>query len=103
MKELRRSNLEPRPARLDPTSWKTPYSMGEAIDGFTRVAVRLLPLSLSLLSLPISFDWTLMDWMRRLNMDGRSTIHSRSCKRQVVSSHFPLLRRIERWIEDGGA
>lgn len=32
------SNLEPRPARLDTTSWSQPYSMAEAIEGFKRAA-----------------------------------------------------------------
>ncbi|KAK4053896.1 hypothetical protein OIO90_003733 [Microbotryomycetes sp. JL221] len=32
------SNLDPRPARLDPRSWNTPYSMSEAIEGFKRAA-----------------------------------------------------------------
>lgn len=33
------SNLEPNPARLDPTDWNRPYSMSEAIAGFERAAV----------------------------------------------------------------
>lgn len=36
------SNLEPRPARLDPSRWKEPYNMSEAIEGFKRVAVRCI-------------------------------------------------------------
>ncbi|GAA5983163.1 hypothetical protein JCM10908_000179 [Rhodotorula pacifica] len=32
------SNLEPRPARLDPSTWNSPYSMQEAIEGFKRAA-----------------------------------------------------------------
>lgn len=32
------SNLEPRPARLDPRNWNAPYSMDEAIAGFRRAA-----------------------------------------------------------------
>ncbi|GAA5904071.1 hypothetical protein JCM6882_003817 [Rhodosporidiobolus microsporus] len=32
------SNLEPRPGRLDPTSWNTPYSVDEALTGFKRAA-----------------------------------------------------------------
>ncbi|GAA6060017.1 hypothetical protein JCM10212_001175 [Sporobolomyces blumeae] len=32
------SNLEPRPARLDPSQWNSPYSMEEAIAGFKRAA-----------------------------------------------------------------
>ncbi|GAA5893568.1 uncharacterized protein JCM6883_003563 [Sporobolomyces salmoneus] len=32
------SNLEPRPARLDPSNWNTPYSMDEAVVGFKRAA-----------------------------------------------------------------
>lgn len=50
------SNLEPRPARLDPTHWKTPYSMGEAIDGFTRVAAQ--------------HGWTVDDSFKKLQATG---------------------------------
>ncbi|BGP55681.1 hypothetical protein JCM8202v2_003288 [Rhodotorula sphaerocarpa] len=32
------SNLEPRPARLDPSTWNQPYSMSESIQGFKRAA-----------------------------------------------------------------
>ncbi|KWU47088.1 hypothetical protein RHOSPDRAFT_14601, partial [Rhodotorula sp. JG-1b] len=32
------SNLEPRPGRLDPSTWNSPYSMDEAIQGFKRAA-----------------------------------------------------------------
>ncbi|GAA5835600.1 hypothetical protein JCM3766R1_006458 [Sporobolomyces carnicolor] len=32
------SNLEPRPARLDPSSWNAAYSMDEAVAGFKRAA-----------------------------------------------------------------
>ncbi|GAA5978067.1 hypothetical protein JCM5350_007386 [Sporobolomyces pararoseus] len=32
------SNLEPRPARLDPGNWNIPYSMEEAVAGFKRAA-----------------------------------------------------------------
>ena len=32
------SNLEPRPARLDPQSWNVPYEMVEAVAGFKRAA-----------------------------------------------------------------
>ncbi|GAA5872831.1 hypothetical protein JCM8547_005715 [Rhodosporidiobolus lusitaniae] len=32
------SNLEPRPGRLDPTYWNSPYSMEEAVAGFKRAA-----------------------------------------------------------------
>lgn len=32
------SNLEPRPARLDPHSWHVPYTMSEAVEGFRRAA-----------------------------------------------------------------
>jgi ubiquitin-conjugating enzyme E2 Q len=32
------SNLEPRPARLDPGNWNLPYSMDEAVAGFKRAA-----------------------------------------------------------------
>jgi ubiquitin-conjugating enzyme E2 Q len=32
------SNLDPRPARLDPHRWNEPYTMSEAIEGFKRAA-----------------------------------------------------------------
>ncbi|BGP24987.1 hypothetical protein JCM10295v2_003907 [Rhodotorula toruloides] len=36
--QIRMSNLEPRPGRLDPQDWNIPYTMDEAIAGFRRAA-----------------------------------------------------------------
>lgn len=95
LRKMKSSNLEPRPARLDPQNWKTPYSISEAIEGFSRVAVRssfLLPfLSVSFLS--IRFDST---WIDEVGVEADAMMFDRL---NTVGRSMSLLRNYERAVD----